>query len=246
MKLVITPEKLTRELVKAAPVFGRYKGSVLAVRMLMNMLGYKCLITSSAPTADFTVYGTSQYIKDTATRFNVNAIGDYCTITHEMTTKEKDYLTAAGHGRGYIISPEVVDEHSIYPPHIATLDVPELKSYSEGNVNYITFRVDNTKLLSSITDAQMCRFALQSYSCIPAVFDFNVKRDHSYVNEDINIRAEGIRTTINSTNLCILLTNVTDKSLQPVKSILAKQLQEILPINIVITPDNIIGCALNE
>lgn len=246
MKLVITPEKLTRELVKAAPVFGRYKGSVLAVRTLMNMLGYKCLITSTAPSADFTIYGTSAYLKDISTRFRATAIGDYCTTTYNMTTKEKEYLTSSGYSSGYIISPEMIDEHSINPTHLAAINVPVLKSYSKGDVNYISFRLDNTQIVSGITDAQMCRFALQSYSCVPAVFDFNIKRDSNYVNEDINISFEGIRTTINSTNLCILLTNVTDKSLQPVKSILAKQLQEVLPINIVVTPENIIGCASDE
>lgn len=244
MKLVITPEKLTREFVKAAPVFGRYKGSVLAVRMLMNMLGYKCLITSTAPSADFTIYGTSAYLKDTSTLFSTNAIGDYCAATHNMTTKEKEYLTSSGYGRDYIISPEMIDEHSTNPTQLAAINVPVLKSYSKGDVNYISFRLDNTQIVSGITDAQMCRFALQSYSCVPAVFDFNIKRN--YVNEDINISFEGIRTTINSTNLCILLTNVTDKSLQPVKSILSKQLQEVLPINIVVTPENIIGCASDE
>ncbi len=43
-----------------------------------------------------------------------------------------------------------------------------------------------------------------------------------------------------------LLTNISDKNAEPIKSILAKQLQEVLPINIVVTPENIIGCALDE
>jgi hypothetical protein len=45
-----------------------------------------------------------------------------------------------------------------------------------------------------------------------------------------------------NTDITILVPNVTDKDLQPVKAILAKQLQEILPINMIVTEDNIIGC----
>ncbi len=49
-----------------------------------------------------------------------------------------------------------------------------------------------------------------------------------------------------STEIVCLLTNISDKNAEPIKSILAKQLQEVLPINIVVTPDNIIGCASDE
>ena len=49
-----------------------------------------------------------------------------------------------------------------------------------------------------------------------------------------------------STEIVCLLTNISDKNAEPIKSILAKQLQEVLPINIVVTPENIIGCALDE
>ena len=41
----------------------------------------------------------------------------------------------------------------------------------------------------------------------------------------------------------IYVTNVTDADLAPVKSVLAKQLQEILPINMIVKADNIIGYA---
>ena len=44
----------------------------------------------------------------------------------------------------------------------------------------------------------------------------------------------------------LYVSNVTDAQLQPVKSVLAKQLQELLPINMIVLPDNIIGCAANE
>lgn len=242
MKLVITPEKLTRELIKAAPVFGRYKGSVLAVRMLLNMLGYKCVISSTIPSTKLVISSTSNALKD-INQFNSTTISDYCSTTYNMTTKERYYLTSSGHGSDYIISPEMIDEHLSEPTHLARLSVNSVKSYSEGDVNYISFNLANSKL-AYITDAQLCRFALQSYSCVPAVFNFNMKRN--YPNDDINIKVEGVQTTINTDNLFILLTNVTDKSLQPVKSILAKQLQEVLPINIVVTPENIIGCASDE
>ena len=43
--------------------------------------------------------------------------------------------------------------------------------------------------------------------------------------------------------LKIIITNSTDADILPVKSVLAKQLQEILPINMIVEADNIIGCA---
>ena len=41
----------------------------------------------------------------------------------------------------------------------------------------------------------------------------------------------------------VLITNVTDKEMLAAKSTLANQLQEILPINMIVEADNIIGCA---
>lgn len=46
--------------------------------------------------------------------------------------------------------------------------------------------------------------------------------------------------------LKIVITNSTDIDIRPVKSVLAKQLQEILPINMIVEAENIIGTASNE
>ena len=55
-----------------------------------------------------------------------------------------------------------------------------------------------------------------------------------------------IPLTNNTDYIKLYVSNVADIELQPVKSILAKQLQEILPINMIVEADNIIGCAIDE
>ena len=44
-------------------------------------------------------------------------------------------------------------------------------------------------------------------------------------------------------SIYILVPNMLDSELKPIKSTLAKQLQEIVPINMIITAEQIIGIA---
>lgn len=46
--------------------------------------------------------------------------------------------------------------------------------------------------------------------------------------------------------LVIKVKNVTDDNLTPVKSVITKQLQEILPINASIGPENIVGTGVED
>lgn len=47
-------------------------------------------------------------------------------------------------------------------------------------------------------------------------------------------------------NVLIKVKNVTDSNLTPVKSVIIKQLQEILPINAYIGPENIVGTGVEN
>lgn len=67
MKLNLTSEKLTRVLLSANPVLANCKGSVKAVRMFMNMLGMKCILshnTNDTENADITISVSNVTDKD--------------------------------------------------------------------------------------------------------------------------------------------------------------------------------------
>ena len=47
MKLNISPEKLTRLMLTTNPTLARYKGSIAAIRLLLNTLGIKCIVLTN-------------------------------------------------------------------------------------------------------------------------------------------------------------------------------------------------------
>lgn len=72
----------------------------------------------------------------------------------------------------------------------------------------------------------------------------SVKAVRMFMNM-IGMKCKVILPTEN-TDIQLYVSNVADAELKPVKSIIAKQLQEVLPINMIVLPENIIGCSTNE
>lgn len=74
----------------------------------------------------------------------------------------------------------------------------------------------------------------------------NCKGSVKAVRMFMNMLGFKCRIINNSDYVQLYVSNVNDSDLKPVKSIIAKQLQEILPINMIVLPDNIIGYSTNE
>lgn len=74
----------------------------------------------------------------------------------------------------------------------------------------------------------------------------NCKGSVKAVRMFMNMLGFKCRIINNSDYVQLYVSNVNDSDLKPIKSIIAKQLQEILPINMIVLPDNIIGYSTNE
>jgi hypothetical protein len=82
--------------------------------------------------------------------------------------------------------------------------------------------------------------ALTIADIAPYIYNFAT---YSFTECIVDYKLVGVVDNAKTANMTILVTNVADKDLLPIKSIIAKQLQEILPINMIVLAENIIGCA---
>lgn len=209
MKLNITNEKLTRQLLAANPVLANCKGSVKAVRMFMNMLGMKCIL----------VRGNRLNIEVSYTQYNnMTPEGMMSTISSNMSNSTMPYSKAQ-----HLL--EYVTDHTAgkygYCTQLSTSDNEFLR------IRLTEKEADNDKALT-IADIAPYIYNFATYLFTECIVDYKLV---------------GVVDAAKTADMTILVTNVTDKDLLPIKSIIAKQLQEILPINMIVLAENIIGCA---
>lgn len=209
MKLNITNEKLTRQLLAANPVLANCKGSVKAVRLFMNMLGLKCIL----------LRGNRLNIEVGYTQYNnMTPEGMMSTISSNMSNSTTPTSKCA-----HLL--EYITDHAAgkygYCTQLSTSDNEFLR------IRLTEKEVDNDKALT-IADIA------------PYIYNFTT---YSFTENIVDYKLVGVVDNDKTADMIILVTNVTDKELLPVKEIIAKQLQEILPINMIVLADNIIGCA---
>lgn len=249
MKLNISSEKLIRLMLTTNPTLARYKGSIAAIRLLLNTLGIKCIITNQSFSAVYTLsnlpvgynihenvfggilmYSNTKHIGIIHTTFPVDlGIFDYNEETHVKTlinivtvqlkykTETSATLTLNIYNTNSINNWNTSDNTRLYPVY----------EKSSNELNKLLILAYN-EFAEAINNRDKQRFPLLGDATLN--LDNVVIDDYNTDERDFNI----------------LLTNISDKNAEPIKSILAKQLQEVLPINIVVTPENIIGCASNE
>lgn len=97
------------------------------------------------------------------------------------------------------------------------------------------------KMKLNITSEKLTRIMLSANPVLA-----NCKGSVKAVRIMMNMLGLKCIPSVTSDDILIYVPNVTDEDLRPIKEVLAKQLQEILPINMIVLPDNIIGCAANE
>lgn len=250
MKLTISPEKLTRLMLTTNPTLARYKGSIAAIRLLLNTLGIKCIVLTNKQSMimKYEISGLPEgYSID-----NVNT-AIYSSLSHSGKN------ISLFHGHNQVI--RASNDEGI-----------TRNGFSYPLVKFISYKSDTSCeiVLRPFDDAEIADWnnTPTLYDTIPTNISNNERSKYvvKAQTEFISILNTYLKTLIpgasiklleakpfvvtddtsTSTEIVCLLTNVSDKNAEPIKSILAKQLQEVLPINIVVTPDNIIGCASDE
>lgn len=244
MKLNISSEKLIRLMLTTNPTLARYKGSVAAIRLLLNTLGIKCIVLTNKQSIimKYEISGLPEgYSKTdvTNTILGICANGTYIkpfTGATMLSVIDEDYMRVQGFDSlveckdtslSYTLNPftesAIVswnsDPRIAQQDHIIPLSVTERAKYT------VKAQTEFANLLNKKLKDYYPKAKITILEAVP------------YIVSD---------SSDTSTEIVCLLTNISDKNAEPIKSILAKQLQEVLPINIVVTPENIIGCASDE
>lgn len=250
MKLNISSEKLIRLMLTTNPTLARYKGSIAAIRLLLNTLGIKCIVLTNK--------------QSIMMRYEISGLPEGYSI---------DSINSAIHSCLSRGGKNISLFHNHNEVIRASNDEGITRNgFSYPMTKYIVYKSDTSCeiVLRPFDDLE-----ITDWNTIPTATDSiptnisNSERSKYVVKaqtEFMNILSEQLKTIIpgasiklleakpfivtdssdTSTEIICLLTNISDKNAEPIKSILAKQMQEVLPINIVITPDNIIGCASDE
>lgn len=247
MKLNLTNEKLTRLLLSANPVLANCKGSVKAVRLFMNMLGLKCALNVSGMGAIFTFKNlgkTPSYSNMREAITNGTQTSAYfsyiCMDTNHtglLFARSKDYTNY----NLFSIKISEPNNENISTLYVYPCTADEIEEWNHSVP-------DEMKIQLSDNFAERQRYTLLALNDI--IKNFRTYQERIGVFPGTEIRdSYTLVPALNNTaddsvkDLVICVTNVTDKNLQPIKAVLTKQLQEILPINMIVTEDHIIGCA---
>lgn len=246
MKLNISSEKLIRLMLTTNPTLARYKGSIAAIRLLLNTLGIKCIVLTNKQSIimKYEISGLPEGYDSTAV---TNAIFEICYTNGKyikpfigetlLSVLNENYL----HVQGFSSLVEYKDDTTL-----SYSLTPFTESLIVGwNNNPQIHQQDH---ILPLTVTERANYTIKAQTEFANILNKYLK--DSYPNAKVTIsEAVPYLVTDNadtSTEIVCLLTNISDKNAEPIKSILAKQLQEVLPINIVVTPDNIIGCASDE
>lgn len=246
MKLNISSEKLIRLMLTTNPTLARYKGSIAAIRLLLNTLGIKCIVLTNKQST-IMKYEISGLPKGYNTSDITTKIFGIC-YTHGKYIKNfisetllsvlnEDYIHVQGFNKLVEYKDDTALSYSLIP-------FTESLITTWNNDSHISPQDHILQL--SVTER--AKYTVKAQTEFVNLLNKYLKKD--YPNAKVTI-SEAVPYIVSdnsntSTEIICLLTNISDKNAEPIKSILAKQLQEVLPINIVVTPDNIIGCASDE
>ena len=242
MKLNITKDKLTRMLLSANPVLANCKGSKKAVRIFLNMLGMKNIITSQAIQTTFTLTGLKdvQNSQEYLTSLNNEIFGIMHLGTHIHGVQGGATDSILG-----LYDDTLIDTVSTQIQYISSTSISvTFKPGDELEIQSWNMRPGNPHITQKPVNV-LNNVMIKGVNEFVELFNTRNKSLYEKLG-DATITANTTLTSqysVNNDEFSILITNVTDKELLAAKSTLAKQLQEILPINTIVETDNIIGCA---
>lgn len=246
MKLNITKDKLTRVLLSANPVLANCKGSKKAVRIFLNMLGMKNIVTSQTIRTVFTLTGLENVENDTtylnylkSEIFGIvhNGFGTYLKDISQNT----DCLKATSQADDGIVSILDVDVDYVSSTSVEISFKPcDYVAITQWNINNPSEHVN-----TDVSINEMNKILVKANNEFIKFFNERNKSQWVRLGNATVANSAVIVSQYSSDNdeFSVLITNVTDKEMLSAKSTLAKQLQEILPINMIVEADNIIGCA---
>lgn len=250
MKLTISPEKLTRLMLTTNPTLARYKGSIAAIRLLLNTLGIKCIVLTNKQSMimKYEISGLPEgYSIDSVN----NAI--YCSLSHSG----KNISLFHGHNKVIRASNDEgitrngfcypLSEYIFYKSDTSCEVI--LRPFDDlGITDWNSTPSITDSIPTNISNNERSKYVVKAQTEFISILNTYLKTFIPGASIKLLEAKPFVVTddTSTSTEIVCLLTNVSDKNAEPIKSILAKQLQEVLPINIVVTPDNIIGCASDE
>lgn len=229
------------------PVLANCKGSVKAVRLMMNMLGLKCIPIVNGLSATYTLHNlgadpSPDGICEAFSNGNEAEYYSYMVTNHYglLFARKEDYDGYYSVFSMQISGPDNNNDSTI------TLIPWKDEEINRWNETY----ADRPNMQIDIADKDFAvrqRYTLLAYNDV--VKNFKAYQSRTEHFEGVTI-SETYTTTAAQTNtsndILICVPNVTDEDLRPIKEVLAKQMQEILPINMIVLPDHIIGCAINE
>lgn len=246
MKLNISSEKLIRLMLTTNPTLARYKGSIAAIRLLLNTLGIKCSVLTNKQSIvmKYEISGLPEGYNITEI---TNAIFGICYNygTYIKPFFDETLLSVLNenyiHVQGFNSLVEYKDDTALSYSLIPFTE-RRIESWNSDN------RISQRDRILPLTVTERANYTIKAQTEFANILNKYLK--NNYPNAKVTLSdavpylvADSSNT---STEIICLLTNISDKNAEPIKSILAKQLQEVLPINIVVTPENIIGCALDE
>ena len=246
MKLNISSEKLIRLMLTTNPTLARYKGSIAAIRLLLNTLGIKCSVLTNKQSIimKYEISGLPEGYdsSDVISKFfgicytNGKYIKPFVGET-QLSVLNENYIHVQGFDSLVKYKDDTTLSYSL---------IPFTESYI-ANWN-IDPRIAQQDHILQLSVTERAKYTVKAQTEFVNLLNKYLK--NYYPNAKVTI-SEAVPYLVTdssdiSTEIVCLLTNISDKNAEPIKSILAKQLQEVLPINIVVTPENIIGCASDE
>ena len=246
MKLNISSEKLIRLMLTTNPTLARYKGSIAAIRLLLNTLGIKCSVLTNKQSIvmKYEISGLPEGYNITDITRAISGIcynyGTYIKPFFDETllsVLNENYIHVQGFNSLVEYKDDTALSYSLIP-----FTERRIESWNSDN------RISQRDRILPLTVTERANYTIKAQTEFANILNKYLK--NNYPNAKVTLSdavpylvADSSNT---STEIVCLLTNISDKNAEPIKSILAKQLQEVLPINIVVTPENIIGCALDE
>ena len=251
MKLNISSEKLIRLMLTTNPTLARYKGSIAAIRLLLNTLGIKCSVLTNKQSVmmKYEISGLPEgYSVNTVLNAIRSILNNHPGKNISLFQYRNEVIRVSddeGRTRNGFRAP--LSDYILYKSD-TSCEIVLLPFDDEGITSWNNTITHTDSIPTSISNSERLRYVAKAQSEFISILNTYLKTVIPGTSVKL-LEAKPIVVTndaFTSTEIVCLLTNISDKNAEPIKSILAKQLQEVLPINIVVTPENIIGCALDE
>lgn len=251
MKLNISSEKLIRLMLTTNPTLARYKGSIAAIRLLLNTLGIKCSVLTNKQSVmmKYEISGLPEgYSVNTVLNAIYSILNNHPGKNISLFQNNNEVIRVSndeGDTRNGFSDP--LSEYILYKSD-TSCEIVLLPFDDEGITSWNNTLTPDDSIPTNISNSERLRYVAKAQSEFISILNTYLKTVIPGTSVKL-LEAKPIVVTndaFTSTEIVCLLTNISDKNAEPIKSILAKQLQEVLPINIVVTPENIIGCAVDE